>query len=208
MTLAHLLTHRRNRRAAVTVLAATLFPVLLGMAGLATAYGDALLTKMKAQRIADAAAYAGAVGYGELATTTAITNAANRVATVNGIPTADVSASLVTSPRGDGYSAVQATVTIGVDVGLTTLISNKSSLSVASTAYVEVQVNSNGIPCIIALGSSGTGVTLSGSGKITANSCAVSSNSSTAPAVTAPSSSATVTIPVVSTPVALTTTQK
>ena len=208
MTLAHLLTHRRNRRAAVTVLAATLFPVLLGMAGLATAYGDALLTKMKAQRIADAAAYAGAVGYGELATTTAITNAASRVATVNGIPTADVSASLVTSPRGDGYSAVQATVTIGVDVGLTKLISNKSSLSVASTAYVEVKVNSNGIPCIIALGSSGTGVTLSGSGKITANACAVSSNSSTAPAITAPSSSATVTTPVVSTPVALTTTQK
>ena len=208
MTLNHLLTHRRNRRAAVTVLAATLFPVLLGAAGLATAYGDALLTKMKAQRIADAAAYAGAVAYGELSTSTAITNAADRVATVNGIPTGDISASLVTSPKGDGYSAVESTVTIGVNVGLTRLISNKSSLSVTSNAYVEVKVNSNGIPCIIALGSSGSGITLSGSGKITANACAVSSNSSTAPAITAPSSSATVTTPVVSTPVALTTTQK
>jgi Flp pilus assembly protein TadG len=204
----HLLTHRRNRRAAVTVLVATLLPVLLGMAGLATAYGDALLIKMKAQRIADAAAYAGAVAYGALSTTTAITNAANRVATINGIPTGDISAVLVTSPRGDGYSAVQATVTIGVNVGLTRPISNTSSLSVTSSAYVEIKVNSNGIPCIIALGSTGSGVTLSGSGKITANACAVSSNSSTAPAITAPSSSATVTTPVVSTPVALTTNQK
>jgi hypothetical protein len=208
MTLIRLFTHPRNRRAAVTVLAATMFPVLLGMAGLATAYGDALLTKLKAQRIADAAAYAGAVAYGELSTSTAITNAADRVATVNGIPTGDISASLTTSPKGDGYSAIEATVTIGVNVGLTRLVSSKSSLSVTANAYVEVKVNSNGIPCIIALGSTGTGVTLSGAGKITANACAVSSNSSTAPAITAPSSSATVTTPVVSTPVALTTAQK
>lgn len=208
MMLSHLLTHRRNRRAGVTVLAATLFPVLIGMAGLATAYGDALLTKLKAQRVADAAAYAGAVAYGELGTSAAITSAANRVATANGIPTTDISASLVSSPRGDGYSAVAATVTIGVNVGLTQLISKKTSLSVSSSSYVELQVNSNGIPCIIALASGGTGVTLSGAAKITANACAVSSNSSTTPAITAPSSSATVTTPVVSTPVALTSTQK
>ena len=208
MMLSHFLMHRRNRRAAVTVLAATLFPVLVGMAGLATAYGDALLTKLKAQRIADAAAYAGAVAYGQLGTSAAITSAVNRVAIANGIPADDVSASLVSSPRADGYSAVEATVTISVDVGLTQLISNRSSLSVSSSSYVELQVNSNGIPCIIALASGGSGVTLSGSGKITANACAVSSNSATAPAITAPYSSASVTTPVVSTPVALTTAQK
>src|ERR1700739_3342889 len=115
MMLNHLLTHRRNRRAGVTVLAATLFPVLVGMAGLATAYGDALLTKLKAQRIADAAAYAGAVAYGELGTSAAITSAVNRVPIASGIPAGDVSASLVSSPRADGYSAVEATVTISVD---------------------------------------------------------------------------------------------
>ena len=208
MMLNHLLTHRRNRRAGVTILAATLFPALIGMAGLATAYGDVLLTKLKAQRIADAAAYAGAVAYNQLTTTVAITNAAQRVASSNGIPTADVSASLVTSPSGDGNSAVQASVTLGVDVSLTRLISNTSSLSVTANSYVEFKGSANGIPCVIALASAGTGVTLSGAGKITANACAVASNSSTAPAITAPSSSATVTTPVASTPAALTATQK
>jgi hypothetical protein len=60
---------------------------------------------------------------------------------------------------------------------------------------------------VIALGSSGSGVTLSGSGTITANTCAVSSDSATAPAITAPNGT-TITTPVVSTPAALTSTQK
>jgi hypothetical protein len=177
------------------------------MAGLATAYGDALLTKLKAQRIADAAAYAGAVAYNQLGTSAAITNAANRVATANGLPTADMSASLVTSPSGDGNSAVEATVTLGVNVGLTQLISSTSSVTVRANSYVELKGLANGIPCIIALSSGGTGVTLSGAGAITANACAVSSNSATTPAITAPNGT-TVTTPVVTTPAALTSTQK
>ena len=177
------------------------------MAGLATAYGDALLTKLKAQRIADAAAYAGAVAYNQLSTTTAITEAANRVATINGISTSAISASVVTSPSGDGNSAVEATVTMSVNVGLTQLISRTSSLSVTSNSYVEFKGGANGIPCILALANAGTGVTMSGGTTLTANACAVASNSSTAPAVTAPNGT-TITTPVVSTPAALSSVQK
>jgi len=175
------------------------------MAGLATAYGDALLTKLKAQRIADAAAFAGAVAYNQLSTTAAITNAANRVAATNGIATDAMTASLVSSPSGDGNSAVHATVTLSVNVALTQLISHTSSVSVSANSYVELK--GSAFPCIIALASSGTGVTMSGGTTLTANACAVSSNSSTAPAVTAPNGT-TITTPVVSTPAALTSTQK
>jgi hypothetical protein len=207
MTMQNVLTRLRCRRAAVTVLAATLFPVLVGVAGLATSYGDALLTKLKAQRIADAAAYAGAVAYNQLGTTTAITQAATRVATVNGISSSAMTASLVTSPSGDGNSAVQTTVTLAVNVGLTQLISSTSSVSVTANSYVEMQAGGNGIPCIIALSSGGTGVTLSGGTSVTATSCAISSDSTTAPAVTVPNGT-TITTPLVSTPAALTSAQK
>lgn len=101
--------------------------------------------------------------------------------------------------------AVQATVTMSVGVDLTKLVSTKTS--VTANFYVEFKGNSKGIPCIIALGSSGTGVTLSGGTTITANTCAVSSNSATAPAITVPDGT-TVTTPVASTPAALTSTQK
>ena len=207
MKMRNVLTRLRSRRAAVTVLAATLFPVMVGMVGLATSYGDALLTKLKAQRIADAAAYSGAVAYNQLSTSAAITNAANRVATVNGVSTSAMAASLVTSPSGDGNNAVEATVTLDVNVALTQLVSSKSSVTVTASSYVELKGLPNGVPCLIALSSSGTGVTLSGAGNISASACAVSSNSSTAPAITVPNGTS-ITTPVVSTPAALTSTQK
>lgn len=207
MTMWNPLKRLRSKRAGVTILAATVFPVMIGMVGLVTAYGDGLLTKLKAQRIADAAAYSGAVAYNQLGTSAAITDAADRDATVNGISISDMSASLVNSPTGDGNSAVEATVTMNVNVGLTQLVSSTSSLSVTANSYVELKGTANGIPCVIALGSSGSGVTLSGSGTITANTCAVSSDSATAPAITAPNGT-TITTPVVSTPAALTSTQK
>ena len=60
MTMKNSLRWLRGRRASVTVLAAVMLPALVGMAGLATQYGNALLTQVKAQRIADAAAYGAA----------------------------------------------------------------------------------------------------------------------------------------------------
>lgn len=210
MTTRTLLTRLRSRRGGVTILAAVMFPALIGIAGLATEYGDALMMQIKAQRLADDTAYAGALAYMSAGSTTAMTNAADQIATLNGLPTADLTAiSIVSSPSGDGNSAVQATVSIAVPLGLSQLVnSGTSQATVTANSYVELKGGS--IPCFIALSSPGTGITLSGAGKITANSCAVSSDATTtSPAsIVAPSSSATVTTPVVSTPQALTTTQR
>ena len=170
-----------RRRGSVTVLAAAIFPVLIGMAGLATEYGDALLTQMKAQRIADAAAWSGALAYNQSGSSASIANAANRIATVNGISTQAMTASLVSSPTGDSNNAVKATVSINVPLDLAHVI-NKSStqVGVTATSYAELKTSAGGIPCVIALSSVGSGVTMSGAGKITANSCAVTSNASLA----------------------------
>ena len=163
----------RGRRASVTVLAAVIFPALVGMAGLATEYGNALLTKVKAQRIADAAAYGAAWAYNPAnssdANTSAMNAAANRIALLNGIATTAMAVSIGTSPSGDGNQAVRATVTMGVAIDLTKLINGGSQLSVTANSYVELKNDT--LACIIAVKSAGTGVTLSGAGRITANAC-------------------------------------
>jgi Flp pilus assembly protein TadG len=52
-----------DRRGTVAILAAVMLPVLIGVAGLVTEYGTALLFKMRLQRIADLAAYGGGTIY-------------------------------------------------------------------------------------------------------------------------------------------------
>ena len=140
-----------------------MFPALIGIAGLATEYGDALMTQIKAQRLADDAAYAGALAYMSAGSTTAMTNAADQIATLNGLPTADLTAiSIVSSPSGDGNSAVQATVSIAVPLGLAKLVNSSGATTASVTANSYVELKGGSIPCFIALSSSGTGITLSG----------------------------------------------
>ncbi len=201
----------RGKRASVTVLAAVIFPALVGMAGLATEYGNALLTKVKAQRIADAAAYGAAWAYNPAnssdANTSAMNAAANRIALLNGIATSAMAVSIGNSPSGDGNQAVRATVTMGVAIDLTKLINGGSQLSVTANAYVELKNDT--LACIIAVKSAGTGVTLSGAGRITANACGVASAATTtSPASIVAPNGTTVTTPQVTTPQALTSAQK
>ena len=208
MTMKHSLQWLRGRRASVTLLAAVIFPALVGMAGLATEYGNALLIKVKAQRIADAAAYGAAWAYSPAnssdTNTSAMNAAANRIALLNGIVTSDMAVSIGNSPSGDGNQAVRATVTMGVAVDLTKLINGGSQLSVTANAYVELKNDT--LACIIAVKSGGTGVTLSGGGKITANTCGVASAATTtSPAAIVAPNGTTVTTPQVTTPQALTT---
>ena len=182
----------RTRRGSVTVLAATVLPVLVGMAGLTTEYGTALLTKVKMQRIADAAAYSGALAYNAAGTTDALNNAISRIATLNGIPASDLAASVVSSPTGDGNNAVQVTATSSVALNLSQLIRSGNSVTVSASAYAEMRSSANGVPCVIALNTSGTGVTLSGAGAISASACAVTSDNT----ITVPNG-ASITSPVV-----------
>src|SRR5277367_1085360 len=153
MTMKHSLQWLRGRRASVTVLAAVILPAVVGMAGLVTEYGNALLIQVKAQRIADAAAYGAAWAYNPAnaqdANTSAMNAAANRIALLNGVVTTDMAVSIGNSPSGDGNQAVRATVTMGVAVDLTKLINGGSQLSVTANSYVELKNDT--LACIIAV---------------------------------------------------------
>jgi hypothetical protein len=97
------------------------------------------------------------------------------VATLNGIPTGDISESVVTSPSGDGNQAVQVTVSTQTPLLLSQVLGNNAAnLTVGATSYAEMKGGTPG--CIIALASGGTGVTLSGGTSVTASACAIASD--------------------------------
>lgn len=180
----------RDRRAAVSIIAALSLPALLAFSSLVGEYGHGLLIKTEDQRVADMAAYAGALAYNANGTTASATSAADAVATLNGVPSGSVSANVVSSPTGDGNKAVQVTVSSNLPIYLAQVVGGSSSLPVSAAAYAEMNVASGG--CIVALNTAGTGVTVASSAGISADACGVDSNAT----VTASSSSNITTISV------------
>lgn len=166
----------RDRRGNVAILSTVMLTSLVGVSGLVAEFGDGLLNRMQDQRIADVAAMGGGTVYNSTSSTTAMQTAVNNIATLNGLSTSQISASLVNSPSGDGNQAVEVTVQSTVPLVLSRVLWNKSSLSVNATSYAELKAGAPG--CIMALSTSGSGVSLSGGTSITADQCAITSNTS------------------------------
>jgi Flp pilus assembly protein TadG len=167
-------TFLRDRSGNVAILSAIFITGLIGASGLTVEFGNALLNHMQDQRIADLAAVGGANVYNSTSSSTAAAAAVSNVAILNGISSTSVTSSVVTSPSGDGNQAVQVTVATTVPLVLSRVIWSQASLPIRVTAYAEMKGGAPG--CIIALNSSGAGVTLSGGTAVTASSCAVDSN--------------------------------
>jgi hypothetical protein len=166
----------RRREGSVSVIAALTLPVLIGLAGLALEYGNGLDHKVEDQRVADAAAFAAATAY-NANPSDSLTSVVADVATLNGLAASDISQSVVTSPSGDGNSAVEVTVTTTTPLLLSqALNAGKATLTETATAYAEMKGGAPG--CIIALNGAGTGVTGNGGTSVTADNCAIASNAS------------------------------
>ncbi|HEY3797635.1 MAG TPA: pilus assembly protein TadG-related protein [Caulobacteraceae bacterium] len=164
----------RRREGSVSLISAAMLPILIAMVGMVAEYGNGLVQKVENQRVADAAAFAAATAY-QASSSNSLTSAADAVASRNNIPNSGVSASLVTSPTGDGNHAVKVTVTTSQPLLLSSILGNSgSALSVSATSYAEVKGGAAG--CIIALSGSGTGISLTSAAGITADACAVDSD--------------------------------
>lgn len=164
----------RHRRGSVSVLSAVVFPVLIGVVALVADFGYALVIKAENQRVADLAAYAGALAYNATTSTTTMNAVVANVVTLNGIASANATASLVTSPTGDGNQAVLVAIATTDPLQLAQIVGTVTQLTIGAQAYAELKANTSG--CVIALSTSGTGVTLSGGTALTTNNCAVASN--------------------------------
>ena len=163
-----------DRRGSVTVISAFTLPLVIGMVALTTEYGFSILTKVENQRVADAAAYAGALAYNATSSTTTMNSVITNVGALDGVDAANISGALVNSPTGDGSQAVQVTINSVQPLPLVSALGGLGSVTVRSSAYAELKANTQG--CIVALNQAGTGVTLSGGTSITASSCAIASD--------------------------------
>src|SRR6185437_7049338 len=107
-----------DRKAAVGIIAALSLPALIAFSSLVAEYGHGLLVRTENQRVADLAAYAGALAYNSTASTDSMTSAVNQVAALNGVASSAVAATLVSSPSGDGNQAVRVNLSTTLPVYL------------------------------------------------------------------------------------------
>ena len=105
--------------------------------------------------------------------------AAQNVAVLNGVARAAVTANLVTSPVTATDQAVQATIRTDDPIVFGQVLGFDGSLAIQSTSYAQIpSPPSGGCLCILALNSSGAGITMSGGTSIDAPNCVVASQAS------------------------------
>jgi uncharacterized membrane protein len=136
-----------DERAAIGVLSAVGLAAVIGISALVAEYGHGLLQRSDNQRVADLAAYGGALVYNTIfkatgsvpSATTSGMSAAINIAVLNGIPSADVNVPtpFPASPRADGNSAVQVTVTTNLPMYLAAVLVASTTLPVTATSYAE-----------------------------------------------------------------------
>ena len=164
-----------DQRGTIGVLSALTIVAVIGFSALAVEFGHGLLQREEDQRVADLAAYGGALVYNSSSgSTDAATAAAANVARLNGLPAGAAASLLVNSPTNDGNQAMRVTVTTKVPLLLARVLTQQTTLPISATAFAEIKTSAPG--CVIALNGGGTGVTVSGGATVTADNCAVASN--------------------------------
>ncbi|MDO9527034.1 MAG: pilus assembly protein TadG-related protein, partial [Gemmobacter sp.] len=170
----------RDADGAVSIVGALVLPVLLGMSGLALEYGNALLTKVETQRVADLAAVTGAMTYAKNQSLAEATLAAENVAILNGVSRDKLVLTLEPLSGSPGDEAVRATITTQQILLLARVLNAQQSVDVTVVALAGTIAGQPA--CIQALDAAGSGVTLSGGASVNTVDCIVASNA----AVTVP----------------------
>src|SRR5579872_4901877 len=87
----------RDERGGVSVIAAVLMPMLIVVVALVAEYGYGLHCKVEDQRVADLAAFAGALSYSATSSTTSMNAVITNVGALNGVAPSGIGGSLVPS---------------------------------------------------------------------------------------------------------------
>ena len=173
-----------DTRGNVTILSGLAITMLLAFASLGAEYGAGLLLQSENQRIANSAAFIAASYCGansQCSTTTTLNTAtaiAQNIGALNGIPAADVTPSVVTSPSGiSGAEALQIKVSTTKLLMITPIEGAPNFLSLTALSYGQIGATTNvsANACVISL-SAATGISLSGGVSLSAPSCGVATN--------------------------------
>ncbi|URK86295.1 Tad domain-containing protein (plasmid) [Rhizobium sp. RCAM05350] len=164
-----------DRHGGIAIMAAICLPIIIGFAALSVEYGYGLLVRDENQRTADLASYAGALAYSDTNSEDRMKSAALQVAKLNGVDPADVSVSLLSSPKDAQLQAVHVEVKTTNKLLLAPVLGVNRELNIDAEAYSSFGAAESA--CIIALDKAASGVTLSGGVQVGAPNCYVASNS-------------------------------
>ena len=191
------MTLRTDRRGSVALLAAVLAPALVMTLALAVEVTSWSVASLELQRVADVAAWAGAMRYAAAGDAQSATGSAAQLADLNRVThsaarnwnaagriTSDdmISAQIISGIRRPGGDAVQVTVMRSIPKVLTGVFpSSVAAVTVTATAIAEIG-SLGPQPCITALGqgvdgiTTGTDVSIVGTANLTAHGCSLRSN--------------------------------
>ena len=173
-----------DTRGNVTILSGLAITMLLAFASLGAEYGAGLLLQSENQRIANSAAFIAATYCGnnsQCSTSTTLNTAtaiAQNIGALNGIPSADVTPTIVTSPSGmSGAEALQIKVSTTKLLMITPIEGAPNFLSLTALSYGQIgaTANASASACIVSL-SAATGISLSGGVSLSAPTCGVATN--------------------------------
>ncbi|TCL89180.1 putative Flp pilus-assembly TadE/G-like protein [Rhizobium sp. PP-WC-2G-219] len=159
----------------VAIIAAIILPIMIGFAALATEYSYFLTKEIEQQRVTDVASYAGALAYGKATSEVAMQASAKSIAELHGIPTGNVTVSIVTSPRNAAAKAVSVVVSSPQPIYLAKVV-GALDVTIQTTSLAEIGSGTEEAACIIALDPASTGITMSGGTTLSAPECTIASN--------------------------------
>jgi len=179
-----------DTRGNVTIISGLAITMLLAFASLGAEYGAGLLLQSENQRIADSAAFIATTYCGansECSTTTTLNTAtaiAQNIGALNGIPAADVTPTIVTSPSGTtGAEALQIKVSTTKFLMITPIEGAPNFLSLTALSYGQIGQTASAAACVIGLSASGGnaytgagGIAFSGGASLSAPNCGVATN--------------------------------
>lgn len=184
---------RLDRRGSVAMIAAIVAPVMIVLMVITIEVTSWSLTKMELQRMADAAAWAGALQYVATNDPQAATLSAVQMAEINNIPSSEqynwdpstltstnglTTASMIQGNTSGGETTLTATVTQKIDNALSLMLSgNTAFLVVSAAATMQITSNVVQIPkCLTALGGGNSSISMSGSSLVRSSGCSIQAN--------------------------------
>jgi Flp pilus assembly protein TadG len=170
---------QQDENGAVAVIAAIVFPVLVGAMGLGAETGYWFLEKRKLQHAADVSAHAAAVRYRAGDQQAALETTARRIASASGYAPGTLTVSTQ-----QGLSAGSSKVTVELTEMHPRLFSSVFSAGpVTMKARAVAEIKGGSKACVLALSNSASGaVTVTGSTEVHLSGCSVVSNSTAADA--------------------------
>lgn len=180
----------RARRGNVAVLSALLMPLFLGAAGLGVEASNWSVKEAELQRMADVAAIGAGIAYSASSNAHTAASAAADISEMNGMPAGTRSWNSTTKTLTDGIVTVQQIsgirnssdvafkVSLGQSVGLAfaRLFVSATSYMVPAFSTAELVPITSAQPCIVALGTTSTAISISGATTITATGCSARSD--------------------------------